>query len=79
MPEGFHSFAAKLLDLSWSFEWGVCFPLVGIYSLEVYATACFISWEPEELMGYLTICLALTLFTLSLSKRLIFHGLFCRC
>jgi len=78
--EGLLSFIAKSRGLSWSFEWGICFPLACIHSLEIYAVVSFpiaTFQEAEEFrheMRYLTICLAFTLLALLLSEHLISRG-----
>jgi len=79
--EGLLSFIAKSRGLPWSFEWGICFPLACIHSLEIYAAVCFpiaTFQEVEEFrhdsMGYLAICLAFALLALLLSEYLISRG-----
>lgn len=78
---GTHSLTVKSRGHSWSFEWGICFPLACIHSLGICAVVCFpitAILEAEEFryrLPYLAICLALALLTLLLSKRLIFCSL----
>ena len=79
--EGFDSFITQVRGIPWSFGWGICFPLVWIHSIGVFAVACFpvTIFEDAEYSGYRlhyrAICLALALLTLSLSERLAFYRL----